>query len=140
MFRFFPFLSVGIRVLPTNLRYCSKSRSSIEKFIHLMIFNVNFSDTSYSKTLIIPIGQKFRGYIKLEHNSFGGLVLYLEKERCLIFIDHAIAYQNIKPIGGRIDYVKFKEIISESCHLVGAIIFLGLLEKVSNEQKSFFPF
>ncbi len=67
-------------------------------------------------------------------------MLYLEKERCLIFIDHANVFQNIRLIGGRIDYIKFKEILSEGYHLVGAIIFMGLLEKVSKEQKRFFSF
>jgi len=55
--------------LPTNLRYCSNTHSSIKKFIHSMIFNGNFSDKSYSKTLIIPVGQKFRGCTKLEYFS-----------------------------------------------------------------------
>ncbi len=64
----------------------------------------------------------------------------MEKDRAIIFVDHANVYQNLKPIDGRIDYIKFKEILSEGCHLVGAIIFLGLLDKVSDEQKKFFRF
>ena len=91
---------------------------------------------NHSKTLIIPIRQRFQA-IRFSYRS---LVLYLEKERCLIFIDHANVFQNIRLIGGRIDYVKFKEILSEGYHLVGAIIFMGLLERVSKEQKRFFSF
>ncbi len=59
-------------------------------------------------------------------------------ERCIIFVDHANIFQNLIPIDGRIDYLKFKEKLSEGYHLVGASIFLGLLDKVSPKQKIFF--
>ena len=40
----------------------------------------------------------------------------------------------------RIDYIKFKEILSKGCHLVGTIMFVGLLNKVSKEKRKFYNF
>ncbi len=62
----------------------------------------------------------------------------MEKDRAIIFIDHANVFQNLKHINGRIDYLKLKIILSNRFHLVGACIFLGLLDKVSEKQKEFF--
>lgn len=63
-----------------------------------------------------------------------------ELERCLIFFDHANIYQNLKPIGGRIDYIKFKEIVSKGFHLVGAFIYLGISKRILIEKQKFFRF
>ena len=64
----------------------------------------------------------------------------MEKERCIIFIDHANFYQILKKFFGRIDYVKFVQILSKGCHLVGVMIYMGLPHKVSREQKKFLTY
>ena len=64
----------------------------------------------------------------------------MEKERCIIFVDHANLYQILRKVYGRIDYVKLKEILSKGYHLVGTLIYMGLPYKVSKEQKKFYTY
>jgi len=67
-------------------------------------------------------------------------MLYLEKERCLIFLDHWNVYKNVKLLGIRIDYIKFRDVLSKGDHLVGTSIFVGLLEKITKEKGKFYEF
>jgi len=64
----------------------------------------------------------------------------LEKDRVIIFIDHANIWHQLKKINGRIDYIKFKNILSEGCHLVGALIFIGKSYIVSNDKNKFYTY
>ena len=36
----------------------------------------------------------------------------------------------------RIDYVKFRQILSDGCHLVGTLIYMGLPDNISRKQKN----
>ncbi len=63
-----------------------------------------------------------------------------ELERCLVFFDHSNIYQNLKPIGGRIDYIKFKEIVSKGFHLVGVFIYMGVSKRILIEKQKFFRY
>ncbi len=64
----------------------------------------------------------------------------MEKQRCIIFVDHANLFQILKRFFGRIDYVKFRQILSKGCHLVGTMIYIGLPHKISREQKKFLTY
>ena len=64
----------------------------------------------------------------------------MEKDRLIIFIDHANIYKNIKLIGVLIDYIRFRDVLSEGYHLVGTLIFVGLLEKITKEKGKFYEF
>jgi len=63
-----------------------------------------------------------------------------EIERCMIFIDHANLFKILQKFFGRIDYVKFIQILSKGYHLVGAMIYMGLPYIVSRKQQKFYTY
>ena len=62
------------------------------------------------------------------------------KERALIFVDHANVFKNLEILDGRINWKKFKNILSKGYHLVGALIFMGTPDIVPDEQKRFLTY
>lgn len=64
----------------------------------------------------------------------------MEKDRVIIFVDHANIWHQLKKVDTRIDYIKFKNILSKGCHLVGALIFVGKPDIVSKDKQKFYNY
>jgi len=62
------------------------------------------------------------------------------RQRAIIFIDHANLFYNIESLQIRIDYKKFKEILTRSDHLVGAFMYMGIPEQVFPKKQRFLKY
>ena len=59
------------------------------------------------------------------------------KDRAIIFLDHANIFHSIKDFHihkVRIDYKKFKKIVAQGYHLVGAIAYLGIPQIATSKE------
>ncbi|MFW9952573.1 MAG: NYN domain-containing protein [Candidatus Thorarchaeota archaeon] len=62
-------------------------------------------------------------------------------KRLIIFIDHANLFHNLEKFGRiRIDYAKFKEILSQNHHLVGSFVYMGLPPEIYPKKKAFIKY
>ena len=64
----------------------------------------------------------------------------LEKKRIIVFCDHANLFHNIEELKIRIDYIKLKELFTKNHHLVGFIIYMGILDKILPKKLKFLNF
>ncbi|MHA1669823.1 MAG: LabA-like NYN domain-containing protein [Promethearchaeota archaeon] len=62
------------------------------------------------------------------------------RQRAIIFIDHANLFYNIEDLQIRIDYKKFKEILTKNDHLVGAFMYMGIPEQVYPKKQRFLKY
>ena len=62
------------------------------------------------------------------------------RQRAIIFIDHANLFYNIENLQIRIDYRKFKEILTRDDHLVGAFMYMGIPEQVYPKKQRFLKY
>ncbi|MHA1104594.1 MAG: LabA-like NYN domain-containing protein [Promethearchaeota archaeon] len=62
------------------------------------------------------------------------------RQRAIIFIDHANLFYNLLNLQIRIDYKKFKEILTRDDHLVGAFMYMGIPEEVYPKKKRFLKY
>ena len=58
----------------------------------------------------------------------------------MLFVDHANVFKNLDKGDGRINYIKFKEILAQDSHLVGSFIYLGIPKKLSKEKRRFLSY
>ena len=61
-------------------------------------------------------------------------------ERIIIFIDHANIFHPCQELGVRIDYRKFKELMTQKSYLVGAFMYLGMPDKISAKKEKFLKY
>jgi uncharacterized LabA/DUF88 family protein len=61
-------------------------------------------------------------------------------KRVMIFMDHANIFYNLQKQDIRIDYKRFKEILSKDYHLVGAFAYLGVPEKIPSSKEGFLKY
>jgi len=61
----------------------------------------------------------------------------LDKERAMIFVDHANVFKNLEKFKGRIDWEKFKYVLAQDSYLVGALIYVGMAKKVSINKRRY---
>jgi len=64
----------------------------------------------------------------------------LEKERAIIFIDHANVFKNLEIVDGRINWRKFKKILAKNHHLVGAFVYIGVPNPIPKDQRRFIKY
>ena len=64
----------------------------------------------------------------------------MNRDRAMIFIDHANVYMNLRNLNCLIDYVKFKDVLTQYSHLAGAFIFMGLPEKIPKDLQKFITY
>jgi len=62
------------------------------------------------------------------------------RQRAIIFIDHANLFYNIEKLQIRIDYRKFKEILTRDDHLVGAFMYMGIPEQIFPKKQRFLKY
>ncbi|MCJ7650968.1 MAG: NYN domain-containing protein, partial [Candidatus Lokiarchaeota archaeon] len=62
------------------------------------------------------------------------------RQRAIIFIDHANLFYNIENLQIRIDYRKFKEILTRDDHLVGAFMYMGIPEHIFPKKQRFLKY
>ena len=62
------------------------------------------------------------------------------RQRAIIFIDHANLFYNIENLQIRIDYKKFKEILTRGDHLVGAFMYMGIPDQVYPKKQRFLKY
>ncbi|MBY9017258.1 MAG: NYN domain-containing protein [Candidatus Lokiarchaeota archaeon] len=62
------------------------------------------------------------------------------RQRAIIFIDHANLFYNLLNLQIRIDYKKFKEILTRDDHLVGAFMYMGIPEELYPKKKRFLKY
>ena len=62
------------------------------------------------------------------------------RQRAIIFIDHANLFYNIENLQIRIDYRKFKEILTGDDHLVGAFMYMGIPEQIFPKKQRFLKY
>ena len=62
------------------------------------------------------------------------------RQRAIIFIDHANLFYNIENLQIRIDYKKFKEILTRGDHLVGAFMYMGIPEQIYPKKQRFLKY
>lgn len=58
----------------------------------------------------------------------------------MIFIDHANIFKNIEPVGGRIDWNKFKQELNGDNHLVATLFYHGVPNPIPINQKKFIKY
>jgi len=61
----------------------------------------------------------------------------LEKERTMIFVDHANVFKNLEIADGRINWKKFKKKLAGNLHLVGAFAYIGVPNPIPKNQRKF---
>ena len=61
-------------------------------------------------------------------------------KRLIIFIDHANFFHNLDRLNIRINYVKFREVLSKNYHLVGSIVYMGIPLQVYPKKHAFIKY
>ncbi|MFX1478989.1 MAG: hypothetical protein ACFFCI_12730 [Promethearchaeota archaeon] len=56
------------------------------------------------------------------------------------FFDHANMYMNSINLNHRIDYIKFKEVLTQYSYLIGAFIYVGVPKDILKEKRGFFSY
>lgn len=61
-------------------------------------------------------------------------------KRVIIFVDHANIFYNLQKQDIRIDYKRFRKIISKGYYLVGAFVYLGVPDKIPSSKDHFLKY
>ncbi|GAG90757.1 unnamed protein product [marine sediment metagenome] len=80
----------------------------------------------------------------LDDSVFDDLYIFkkpsAEKDWVIIFVDHANMFYNLKELNVRIDYEKFKELLTRDRHLVAAVIYMGLMSRLTPKKIGFLEY
>jgi uncharacterized LabA/DUF88 family protein len=61
-------------------------------------------------------------------------------KRLIIFMDHANIFHNLESLKTRINYVRFREVLSKNYYLVGSILYMGLPKHVLPKKQAFIKY
>lgn len=61
-------------------------------------------------------------------------------KRLIIFMDHANIFHNLERLKTRIDYTKFREVLRQNHHLVGAFVYMGIPQQLYPKKQAFIKY
>lgn len=61
-------------------------------------------------------------------------------KRLIIFIDHANIFHNLDRLKTRINYVRFREVLSKNYYLLGSFIYMGIPQHLLPKKKGFIKY